>query len=110
MSDPITNEEKSQLREILSNFYGSASRHWEITPRTFELFGDLVERTKGCDSAMDAVPRPFGGGNVVKWASKQVRSAVLRAFKDQAGRHYISCMRSAALGMRSQFEMAQYGQ
>lgn len=109
MSEPITPEEKQQLREILANFYGDMAYKWEITTQSFEQFGKLIKSTKGCDSAMNAVPRPFGGGNVVRWASKQVRQAVLRAFRGNQGKHYIACMKTTALKMRSAFEMAQYG-
>ena len=109
MVDPITQQEKQDLKKILGYFYGNIAKDWTITLRTFEVFGELLENTKACDRMMDFIPRPFGGGNVINWAVKQVPQAVLRFFRKPEAKHYIICMKTVALRMRTKFEMAQHG-
>jgi hypothetical protein len=58
---------------------------------------------------MHLVPRPWDLSNPVNWARRQVRQAVVRYFTTPEGRHYIVCMKAAALGMRSDFEIAALG-
>ena len=108
MTDSISASEKEDMREILSHFYGNNAKHWDITLRTFELFGQLIKKTEVCDQAMNLVPRPFGGGNVIKWGVKQARKAVIRHFKKPESKHYLTCMKTTALSMRSEFELASY--
>ena len=109
MADPITEQEKEDLKRILSQIYGNTANNWIITIKSFESFGELIKSTKECDRAMNYIPRPFGGGNAIKWASKQVRQSILRFFGGTEGKYYVICMKTAALRMRSKFEMAQYG-
>lgn len=40
---------------------------------------------------------------------KQVRQTLIRYLKTPEGQHYIVCMKTAALSMRSDFEMASLG-
>ena len=103
----ITEEEKQALRGILTSFYGNQALRWGITQRSFELFGELISKTKQCDIAMNWVPRPFYVGNSLNWAKKQVRQAVVRHFKKDENKHYLLCMRASALSMKTQFFMAQ---
>jgi len=105
--EPISEEEKQELREILSNFYGRQAFSWGITKRSYELFGELISKTRQCDAAMDWVPRPFFVGNALNWAKKQVRQAIVRHFKKDENKHYLLCMRGASLAMKTQFFMAQ---
>ena len=76
--DIVTEEEKQALRSILTSFYGSQTLRWGVTQRSFELFGELISKTKQCDIAMNWVPRPFYIGNSLNWAKKQVRQAIVR--------------------------------
>jgi len=105
----ISEQEKEDLREILSQIYGNNAKQWIITIKSFEVFGELIKNTRECDRVMNYIPRPFSGGNVINWASKQVRQSILRVFSAKEGKHYIICMKTASLRMRSKFEMAQYG-
>lgn len=91
--EPISEEEKQELRAILSNFYGNQALSWGITKRSYELFGELISKTRQCDAAMDWVPRPFFVGNALNWAKKQVRQAIVRHFKKDENKHYL-CKRS----------------
>lgn len=105
--DIVTEEEKQALRSILTSFYGSQTLRWGVTQRSFELFGELISKTKQCDIAMNWVPRPFYIGNSLNWAKKQVRQAIVRHFKKDENKHYLLCMRASALSMKTQFFMAQ---
>ena len=105
--EQITEEEKQELREILVLFFGQQALDWGITKRSYELFGELISKTRQCDAAMRWVPRPFYVGNVLNWARKQVRQAIVRHFKKESNRHYLLCMRGSALGMKTAFFMAQ---
>lgn len=105
--DIVTEEEKQALRSILTSFYGNQTLRWGITQRSFELFGELISKTKQCDIAMNWVPRPFYIGNSLNWAKKQVRQAIVRHFKKDENKHYLLCMRASALSMKTQFFMAQ---
>jgi len=43
--EPISEEEKQELRAILSSFYGNGALSWRMTKRSFELFGELISKT-----------------------------------------------------------------
>lgn len=103
MTQPITEQEKDDMRDILSKFYGSQTKNWRISINTFKTLETL---TKACDRMMDLVPRLFGGGSVVKWGQKQVRQFVLRKLKSNEGKHYIICMKVKAAAMRTEFYMS----
>ena len=105
----LTEQEKNDIRDILHNFYGSQVKNWRITIRTFEVLGELMKETKQCGELMDLVPRPFGGGAVIKWGQKQVRDFVLRKLKSSEGKHYIICMKVGAANFRRDFDMARHG-
>ena len=90
---PLTEQEKNDMRDILENFYGSQVKSWRITIKIFEVLGELIKETSQCSRLMDMVPRPFGGGSVVKWGQKQVRDFILRKLKSSEGKHYIICMK-----------------
>lgn len=109
MSEPIAPEEKEDIREILSKFYGDQVKGWRISLRTFELLGQMIDKTRGCDNLMDIVPRPYAGFGVAKWAKKQVRQAVMRKLKSNAGKHYIICMKATSYGMATKFREAGLG-
>lgn len=107
MTDAITQEEVETVRKALVKLYGPQAKSWSVNGQTFELLGRLIGKTTGCDKAMDIVPRPHSGGNVGKWASKQARGAITRLLKRPEADHYIACMKSAALGMKTEFVLAQ---
>ncbi len=71
MTQPITEQEKSDMRNILSKFYGSQTKNWRISIDTFKVLETLINKTKACGRMMDLVPRPFGGGSVVKWGNNK---------------------------------------
>lgn len=106
--EPISQQEKTEMRVILSKLYGSQVNGWNITVKTFEVFETVIMNTKGCDDGMDLVPRPYGGGSASKWAFKQARQALLRQFKDKKGQHYIICMKAVALKYRSPMQLSTY--
>lgn len=103
----ISDEEKDDLREILRNFYGDQVAAWNINQKSFELFGELIRKTKQCDQAMKFVPLPYGGGNPVNWSIKQVRKIITRHFLKPSNKHYIICMKFSAISMKTQFILAQ---
>lgn len=105
----INAEEADEVREILENFYGPSVRTWNINLAIYDLLGQLITKSKQCTSAMHLVPRPWDFSNPIKWAQKQVRKAIIRYLKTPEGRHYMICMKTAALGMRSDFEAASMG-
>ncbi len=105
--EPISEKEKQELRKVLSYFYGNQSLSWGITKHSFELFGELILKTKQCNSAMNWVPRPFFVGNALNWAKKEVRLAIVRHFRKDENQHYLLCMRGTSLAMKTQFFMAQ---
>ena len=107
--EPISEEEARELRNILEKFFGPTARTWRINYAVYELLGRLITRSQQCTKAMHLVPRPWDFTNPLKWAKKQVRQALIRYLKSSDGQHYIVCMKAAALGMRSDFEMASMG-
>lgn len=107
--DPISQEEANEVRDILGKFYGPAAKNWDINYAVYELLGRLIVKSKTCTTAMHLVPRPWDFSNPIKWAQKQVRQAVVRYFKTPESQHYLICMKSAALGMRADFESASLG-
>ncbi len=42
--EPISEEEKKELREILSYFYGDQALSWGVTKSSYELFGELISK------------------------------------------------------------------
>lgn len=106
MSEPLTESEIQDTKDILQHFYGAQTQNWRVSVKTVEVLGQLIEKTKACDSMMDLVPRPFGAGSVIKWGKKQVRQAVIRKLKDSSGKHYIACMRAPTASMRTDFYMS----
>lgn len=104
--EPITKEEADDMRDVLARFYGSQTKHWKINSEVYELFGQLVSRSASCTEAVHLLPRPYSGAPTVKWASRQIRKALTRYFKSTRGEHYLMCMRSAALAMRTEIQLA----
>lgn len=106
--EPLTEQEKNEFREFLSIIYGNQARSWNINLKVLKLFGELIQSSESCSRYMDMVPRPFIVGNVIKWASKQARDAVIRHLKN-GGKHYLVCLRAAGLGLKTDFLMASQG-
>ncbi len=105
----MSEEEKNDLREILRNFYGNQVDSWEITLRSFELFGELIGKTKQCDVSMNFVPRPYVAGSPIKWAVTQIKKSVTRHFLKPENKHYVICMKVSAYAMRTKFLLSQHG-
>lgn len=108
MDLPLSEQEIRGARDILSKFYGNQAKSWQVTPKTFEVMGRLIDSTSACDRLMDLVPRFFGGGSAINWGQKQVRESVLRKLNSNEGKHYIVCMRASAASMRTDFYMAGF--
>lgn len=107
--EPITQDEARELHDVLEKFYGPLVRHWAVTPLTYEVLGRLITGSGECTQAMHLVPRPWDLSSPLKWASKQVRQAVVRYLKSTEGQHYVLCMKAAARNLRTDFEMAAQG-
>lgn len=107
--EPITEDEAREARDVLEKLYGPMARTWRINTAIYELLGQLIIQSKQCSKAMTLVPRPWDFSHPIKWAQKQVRQAIIRYLKTPEGQHYTVCMRTAALSMRSDFEMASLG-
>jgi len=107
--EPIGPEEQQEMRDVLQRFYGSEVQGWTITYEMYEMLGELMQKSGGCTRVMHFVPRPWDFSNPIKWAQKQVRQAITRYLKTPEGQHYISCMRAAAIGMKSRFVVAASG-
>lgn len=107
--EKIAEDEANEVREVLEKFYGPMVRTWRINYAVYELLGQLIINSKQCTRAMHFVPRPWDISSPIKWAQKQVRQAIIRFLKTPEGQYYIICMKTAALSMRSEFEMASLG-
>ncbi|MFP5419088.1 MAG: hypothetical protein ACLGHA_08030 [Gammaproteobacteria bacterium] len=107
--EPINEEEAKEVRDVLEKFYGPMARAWPINQGVYELLGLLIIKSEQCTKAMHLVPRPWDLSNPIKWAQKQVRQAIIRYLKTPEGQHYLICMKTAALSMRSDFELASRG-
>lgn len=106
--DAITEQEKKDIRAFLVTIYGEQARKWDINFRVLELFGELLQSSDTCSKYMDSVPRPYYFGNTIKWASKQVRQAIVRHLK-KGGKQYLVCLRAAGLSKKSDFVIAASG-
>ncbi|KAA3651795.1 MAG: hypothetical protein DWQ11_13415 [Proteobacteria bacterium] len=107
--DAITQEESTEVRDVLSRFYGPVARTWAITPNTYDVLGRMITASEACTRAMHLVPRPWDVSSPVKWAKRQVRQAIVRYLKTPEGQHYLTCMKVAANNFRMDFEMASHG-
>jgi hypothetical protein len=107
--DPISEDEANEVREILERFYGPIVRTWNINYAVYEVLGQLITSSGQCTKAMHLVPRPWDLSNPIRWAQRQVRQAIVRYLRTPEGQHYVTCMKGAALRMRSDFEMASMG-
>jgi len=106
--DQLTAEEKKEFQEILSYFYGDQVYSWDINVKVLQLLEELLKKNESCNKYMDTVPRPFYFGNALKWASKQARKAILRHLKGRSESYYL-CLKGAAIGMRTRFQVAAMG-
>lgn len=106
--EAITDQEKADFRDILSIIFGPQAEKWQINLAVLELLGELMQSSDSCSRYMDMVPRPFAGGNVSRWASKQFREAIVRQLKN-GGTHYLLCLRAIGLKMKSRFHLASQG-
>lgn len=106
--DRITEDEVKEMRKILQQFFGPQVQNWTITYATYETLGTLITESKLCTRAMHMVPRPYDFSSPLKWAQKQVRQAITRYFGTSEGKHYLICMRTAALRMKTRFWESQY--
>lgn len=106
--DIISEQEQADFRAILSEIYGPQAQKWTINLKVLDIFGELIESSESCSRYMDVVPRPYGGGNVSRWASKQVRGAVIRQLKNN-GKHYLICLKAAGLSRKQDIYMASQG-
>lgn len=104
----LEQSEQEEFRAILEPIYGSQVQNWTVNVKVLELLEKLLQSSERCSRQMDLVPRPFIAGNVVKWASKQARDAVLRVLKRQ-DKQYYTCLRAAGLKYQRQFQMAALG-
>lgn len=106
--DPVTKQEKNEFREFLSVIYGNQAKSWNVNLKVLELFGQLIQSSESCSRYMDMVPRPFVVGNIIKWASKQARGAIIRHLKN-GGKHCLICLRVAGLRLKPKFILASQG-
>lgn len=103
----ITDDEAREMRLVLEQLYGPQAQQWRITHDTYRIFGEMIVDSGQCTQAMHLVPRPYDMSHPLKWAKRQVRQALTRYFGSDEGRHYLLCLRGAALRMKMQFLEAQ---
>lgn len=106
--DSLTDQEKEEFRNFLETIFGSQAQKWNINLKVLEIFGELIESSEFCSRYMDMVPRPFIGGNPIRWTSRQARNAVIRHLKN-GGEHYLICLRAAGLSRKVDIHMASMG-
>lgn len=106
--DVISQSEQNEFREMLSKIFGNQAKGWNINLRVLELLEELISKSESCSRYMDSVPRPYYFGDSIKWASKQVRAAIVRHLRN-GGDHYLLCLRGAGLGMKTEFVLASGG-
>lgn len=104
----LSDTEIREFQQLLKKIYGKEAETWNINLGILELLEKLLRRSNSCGSSLDLVPRPHFAGGVIKWASKQARDAVLRQFRNK-DEHYYTCLKGAAIGMKTRFELASMG-
>ncbi len=106
--DHITEDEAQEMRRILEKLFGPQVQGWAITFATYDTLGGLIIESRQCTQAMHLVPRPYDFSSPLKWTQKQVRQALRRYLGTPEGKHYLLCMRTTALKMKTQFWESQY--
>lgn len=107
--DAIDHTEKVQFRTVLEHLYGPQVRAWDVTPASYGVLGELLARGERCTTVLHLVPRPYDLSGAANWAHKQVRQAVVRHLLKDEGKQYLTCLRTAALALRTEFEAARLG-
>ena len=105
----LTQEEKDQMRTILSKWYGAQVREWSMTEKVYLELVEIIQKSRECTEAMDFVPRPLIVGNPLGWLKKEIRNAVLRFLTEKSNEYYVSCMYAVALGRKTAIWMASRG-
>lgn len=104
----LNDKEKQDIRTVLREIYGSSVDNWRITNKVFNLFVELIKKSEGCSSAFDLVPRPYRYGISRHQHIRRELGRIARNAVSKRSSHYVACMNSAALGMRTEFEMAAH--
>jgi hypothetical protein len=101
--------ERQDLKDFLVSLYGSKANKWPINESIFNLTYKLVAESGLCSGMMDFVPRPMPpGASAMKYLAKQARGIFLRTIR-QNKKQYISCIKTVALKMRNDFDLAAMG-
>ena len=101
--------EKKNLKLFLSGLFGPQVRAWAMNDKMFNLTYELLSESAKCSNSMDLVPRPIPlGASPIRYLTKQVRGLFLRKLKDNK-QHYIVCVKTTAVRMKTKFLMAANG-
>jgi len=107
MSIDIT--EQHNLKFFLSGVFGPQVQSWAMNEKMFTLTYKLLTESAKCSNLMDLVPRPMPlGANPIGYLTKQARGIFLRKLKDNK-QHYIVCVKTSAVRMKTKFLMAASG-
>jgi len=100
---------QEDLREFLSDVYGSQVQHWPMNEKMFNLTYRLLEKSGRCTDLIHLVPRPVNPfKDMLKQLGKQAIEAFLKTLSDDK-KHYSICVKGIAYGMRTKFGEAAQG-
>lgn len=74
-----------------------------------DILGQLTTSSEQCTRAGHLVLRPWELSSPIKQAQRKGAASLVRYLTAPEGRHYVICMRAAALNFRTEFEMASRG-
>lgn len=102
-----TEEEKTQIKEMIESFYKYAqiSINWnlEINEQVAEVFGIMIKETTKCSKAFGWVPKPPGGRASIFWLVMQLGRGV---FNHHLHRISFTCARGVIYKWGRQLELA----
>ena len=97
---------QNEMREFLTELYGNQVQLWSMNEKVLTLLYQLVRNSSQCTNLMHWVPRSINPAkSIVKQLGKHALKAFFKSLSDNK-KHYVICMKKAALDMKSHMLMA----
>ena len=82
--------EKEKVREVINAYYKFSRVNktftGEVNEKVAKIFGEMLDKTYACDSALSWVPHPAGGKATITWIARNFTRTMVEQLESKSHR------------------------
>ncbi|PHI34724.1 hypothetical protein CBQ28_23180 [Pseudoalteromonas sp. GCY] len=77
-----------------------------VNENVAQVFGEMIQATKSCTTALNWVPEPTGGKATIKWIVKNFAQSIVKQLSSEQS---LTCAKEVVRNYRTKMELAALG-